>query len=112
MWVVAIEADTTKLEIAITLESCVYFAAEKKDANKVATEALRVYQLLKAAVTKLDLLALQQTQWEEGTQKQVVIQAIETGTRRFVEGAARIQRRDLSDINFCPFSDCSSNTSG
>lgn len=73
VWLVAIEADTTELEISTTLESCTYFSGEKKKAERLASEALGAYHRLKAAITKVDLLALQQTEWEElMTQNQIV----------------------------------------
>ncbi len=44
-------------------------------AGKVASEALSAYHDLKAAIARLDLLALQQTEWgEQMTQKQIVMQ--------------------------------------
>jgi hypothetical protein len=75
IWLVAIEADTTELEISTILESCTYFSAEKKKAERLASEALSAYHRLKAAITKLDLLALQQTEWEElMTRNRILIQ--------------------------------------
>jgi hypothetical protein len=44
-------------------------------ANGQALGDLSAYHRLKAAITRLDLLALQQTEWEEAmTRKQIVIQ--------------------------------------
>ena len=75
MWSVLTEANLAELEVTITLGQCEYYAAEKKQARNLATEALHAYHRLRAAIAKFDALSLQQTEYEEQmAQKQPVVQ--------------------------------------
>ena len=75
MWGVRYEALTAQLVILTTLESCTYYASEKKQARNEATEALQAYHELTATIATFDSLALQQTEWEEqNAQRQAAIQ--------------------------------------
>jgi len=75
MWGVGEEALSAQLVILTTLESCTFYAAEKKQARNTATEALQAYHQLTGTMAAFDSLALQQTEWEEqNSQKQPAIQ--------------------------------------
>ena len=65
MWGVRYEVLTAQLVILTTMESCTYYASEKKQARNKATEALQAYHGLTATIAAFDSLALQQTEWEE-----------------------------------------------
>ncbi len=65
MWLVRYEVLTAQLVILTTMESCTYYASEKKQARNEATEALQAYHDLTAALATFDSIALQQTEWEE-----------------------------------------------
>jgi hypothetical protein len=74
MWLVSITTDTPKLAVRYVLEACGYNALWKKKAKKVADTAVDSDHRLKAAVAKLNALALKQTEWEEQAfQRQTMI---------------------------------------
>jgi hypothetical protein len=75
MWLVAITTETPRLAVQYALEACGYNALWKKKAKRVADAAVGSDHRLKAAVAKLNALALKQTEWEEQAfQKQTMIQ--------------------------------------
>lgn len=76
MWgVINGEVSVAQLDILITIQACSPYAGEKKKARNVATEALQAYHRLTAAIASFDVLALQQTEWEEQTsERQAVVQ--------------------------------------
>jgi hypothetical protein len=65
MWTVHNEGLGAQLGILMTMEECSLYAGEKKKALNVASEALQAYYRLTKAVAAFDVLALQQTEWEE-----------------------------------------------
>ena len=71
MWGANGEALAAQLGIFSTLEACLPSAGDKKKVRTVSENALRAYHRLTKAIVAFDLLALQQTEWEENTlQKQ------------------------------------------
>lgn len=75
MWGARYEVLDAQLVIFTTMESCTYYAIEKKQARNMATEALQAYHQLTAAIATFDSLALRQTEWEEqNAEKQPAIQ--------------------------------------
>lgn len=74
MWAASEEAVVAQLGILTTLQACSPYASERKKPRKVASEALQAYRRLTASIAKLDVLALEQTEWEEqNAQKQPIM---------------------------------------
>ena len=65
MWGASPEGLAAQFDIFITVEACLPYSGEKRQARKRAGEALRAYHRLTEALAEFDSLALQQTEWEE-----------------------------------------------
>jgi hypothetical protein len=75
MWAAHEDGLAAQLDVFLTMTRCMPYSGEKKQARKMATEALQAYHRLTAAIVTLDLLALQETEWEErNIEKQATVQ--------------------------------------
>ena len=68
-----IDAESAGLLVDSTLQGCSIYAAEKKKAANMVTEAIGAHHRLRKAIVEFESLVVRQAEWEEQTvQKQIV----------------------------------------
>jgi hypothetical protein len=68
-----LDAESAELLVDSTLQACSLYAAEKKKAAHMASEALVAHHRLRKAIVEFEPLVVQQAEWEEQVaQKQII----------------------------------------